>query len=410
MSPHLTCDIFCRVIDNYGDIGVAWRLARQLADEYGVEVRLFVDDLASVGKIAPGVAAVDVVALEKRGLLDPSVVPAKAGTQFLQTSDLQTKLDPGLRRGDKVVRFVEASKNKVHKISQFPAIYAWGTSSILAPADLVIEAFACELPPAYLQKMATREQKLVWINLEYLSAEPWVAAHHLLPSPHPQLSLTKYFFFPGFAANTGGLIRERALTPAATASAPRQDALRLYVFGYDASAMPEKIGELAATDTVASVTLAEGALATRVADRVSEQGIAKTNVVNFVPQTQFDDLLADYNILFVRGEDSFVRAQYAAKPFIWQIYPQADDAHFIKLDAFLQRYCEGMPNACAAAVHELWMAWNGAPGKDFQALWRAFLQYLPALQQHAVIWRNLLYAQPDLASNLMTFCQKVIKI
>ena len=39
-------DVFCRVVDNYGDAAVCWRLARQLADEHGARVRLWIDLLA----------------------------------------------------------------------------------------------------------------------------------------------------------------------------------------------------------------------------------------------------------------------------------------------------------------------------------------------------------------------------
>jgi hypothetical protein len=47
-------DIFCRVIDNYGDIGVCWRLARQLANEYPYQIRLWVDELAALKMICYG--------------------------------------------------------------------------------------------------------------------------------------------------------------------------------------------------------------------------------------------------------------------------------------------------------------------------------------------------------------------
>ena len=49
--PSLSWDIFCTVVDNYGDIGVCWRLARQLAAEHGFAVRLWVDDLASFARL-----------------------------------------------------------------------------------------------------------------------------------------------------------------------------------------------------------------------------------------------------------------------------------------------------------------------------------------------------------------------
>ena len=154
-----SCDIFCNVIDNYGDIGVCWRLARQLARERGVSVRLWVDDLASFAKLCP---------------------------------EADSAVDVQLCRGVEVRRWAAA----------FPAV---------EPARLVIEAFACKLPPSYVAAMAAQERKPVWVNLEYLSAEDWVETHHKLPSPHPKLPLTKYFFFPGFTEKTGGLLLERDL-------------------------------------------------------------------------------------------------------------------------------------------------------------------------------------------------------
>jgi uncharacterized repeat protein (TIGR03837 family) len=74
---------------------------------------------------------------------------------------------------------------------------------------VVIEAFGCELPAAYVEAMAGSARAPIWLNLEYLSAEAWVAGCHGLPSPHPRLPLVKHFFFPGFGPGTGGLLRER---------------------------------------------------------------------------------------------------------------------------------------------------------------------------------------------------------
>ena len=154
-----TWDIFCSVIDNYGDVGVSWRLARSLAHEQGAQVRLWVDDLTAFQRIRPDIR------------------PERAQ----QSCDGVT-------------------------------VCAWRPDmSAGRPADVVVEAFGCTLPEAYVADMVTRSPPPVWINLEYLSAETWVAAHHGLPSPHPRLPLTKYFFFPGYTEQTGGLLRERDL-------------------------------------------------------------------------------------------------------------------------------------------------------------------------------------------------------
>ena len=55
--PAQRYDVFCKVVDNYGDAGVTWRLARQLVREHDLAVTLWIDALASLAKIAPRVDA-----------------------------------------------------------------------------------------------------------------------------------------------------------------------------------------------------------------------------------------------------------------------------------------------------------------------------------------------------------------
>jgi uncharacterized repeat protein (TIGR03837 family) len=108
----------------------------------------------------------------------------------------------------------------------------------------------------------------------------------------------------------------------------------------------------------------------------------------------------------VRGEDSFVRAQWAAHPFVWQIYPQADEAHRDKLEAFLARYSAGLPQATADALAQFWRAWNDCAdhGTTPAAAWPAFADALPALAAHARAWCEAQAALPDLADRLTKFC------
>ena len=152
----LRWDIFCTVVDNFGDIGVTWRLTRQLIREHGRQVTLWVDDLESFARIEHGI--------------DP-------------TREFQQLAGANIRRWH----------------AAFPD---------LEPADVVVEAFACHLPEKYIMRMAKQSPRAAWINLEYLCAEKWIEETHALPSPHVRLPLTKYFFFPGFNERTGGLLRE----------------------------------------------------------------------------------------------------------------------------------------------------------------------------------------------------------
>ncbi len=360
-TARFSCDIFCRVVDNFGDVGVTWRLAHQLANEFNVATRLFVDDLTSLTKLVP-------------------------------------ELD-SLQR---------AQKLNLVDVHQWPR-----NATKLVPADFVIEAFQCALPDGYVNAMAMRIPAPVWLNLDYLSAESWVADHHLLPSPHPQLALTKYFFFPGFAAGTGGLLRERDLFLRRDAAMPRANAAELcvYVFAYPNRALSALIAAIELSTTQATITLAEGKLAEQyLQTHDAKTSNANINIQPFVPQTEFDALVWANDICIVRGEDSFVRAQWAAKPFVWHIYPQAEGVHWNKLTAFLDRYCIGLTSHAEASVREMWRAWNAEDAGAIAAAWRHFLAHRGDLDIHARNWADQLAKQLDLATKLMTFVEKSAKI
>ncbi len=364
-------DIFCTVVDNYGDIGVCWRLARQLVAEHGVAVRLWVDDLGAFSRICPEI--------------DPG-------------RESQTSIGVDVRRW--TLPFPDATK----------------------PADVVIEAFACELPECYVEAMARQQPAPRWINLEYLSAEPWVADCHGLPSPHPRLALTKHFFIPGFDENSAGLLRERDLLArhggfdapgwwARHGGAPVAGALTVSLFAYENKAVAALLDAwrngprpacCLATDSrvLASVGTAVGRKL--APNETWRDGTLDLRVLPFMRQEAYDDLLAACDLNFVRGEDSLVRAIWAGKPFIWHIYPQDDDAHRAKLDAFLDRYCAGLSAAAANALRTFWHAWNGETATAGQ--WKDFTTHLPEIAAHTRNFRDRLAQLPDLAKTLADFC------
>lgn len=373
------CDIFCSVVDNYGDIGVSWRLARQLAHEHGLAVRLWVDDLHSFGKMLPELDA-----------------------------DLPSQACRGVE-----IRYWE---------SPFP---------LAEPADLVIGAFACKLPESYIAAMAARESKPVWLNLEYLSAEDWVETHHQLPSPHPTLPLTKYFFFPGFTEKTGGLLQERDLLAQRDAFQQDKEAqarywrsldvpsrvaneLRVSLFSYENEAMHELLRTWEQGAQPVTCLLPEGRALPQVAEYFDQQngkagdvwqrGHLRVHVLPFVEQSRYDELLWACDINFVRGEDSCVRAQWATKPFIWQIYPQHDGVHLEKLEALRARYAEGLSELAASAVRDLWQAWNG--GVDIAVAWGRFVEHHTELEEYGKDWAERLSGN-NLALNLLAFYRQV---
>lgn len=335
MNPPALWDIFCRVIDNHGDLGVCWRLARDLAGR-GHAVRLWVDDAAALAWMAP----------------EP---PAGIQVCDWPAGEVQTQ-----------------------------------------PGDVVIEAFGCELPAGFVARMAARQPLARWINLEYLSAEAYVERSHGLASPQfngPGAGLTKHFFYPGFTPRTGGLLREPGLLeevlgfdgPAWLARrgwAARAGERVVSLFAYANPALPALLDELATQPTL--LLACPGPLRAQLTDRPG----LRTLALPYLPQDDYDRLLWACDLNFVRGEDSFVRAQWAGKPFVWQIYPQDDGAHAAKLEAFMA--AAGLSQRWAA----FWRGWNG-------------LAELPALPQQDAAqplrWRAHLAQQPDLVSQLLSF-------
>lgn len=358
-AMQLHWDIFCRVIDNYGDIGICWRLARQLASERGRRVRLWVDDLPSLQP------------------LSPMINPARA---------LQSAQGVEVR----------------HWVSDISVEYS---------ADVVIEAFACELPDSYLATMAKAERKPCWINLEYLTAESWASDCHGIASPHPALPLTKYFFFPGFAANTGGLLREKSLLETRSRYQellPAREHLEISLFCYDTAPVGGLLAALAKMEQASVVHVPPGKPLAAIRQHLPgtgpwRHGNAKIEPIPFLPLDKYDHLLWRSDINFVRGEDSFVRAQWAAKPFVWQIYPQDEDAHLIKLSAFLDRYCATMDSTSAQATAAMFTAWNGGE-PDLATALLHFVENRQAIAEANRTWCRDLASRDDLATALINFC------
>ncbi|AXS79827.1 elongation factor P maturation arginine rhamnosyltransferase EarP [Dechloromonas sp. HYN0024] len=351
-------DIFCRVIDNFGDIGVCWRLARQLAAEHGRVVRLWVDEPDSLQPLCPSI--------------DP--------TQAIQSY-----------QGVEIHHWVDDIE--IHRT-----------------ADVVIEAFACELPDSYLAAMSHAEKKPCWINLEYLSAESWAEDCHTMASPHPTLPLVKYFFFPGFSAKTGGLLRENGLFAERDhhiAATPASALVEVCLFCYDTAPVGALLDAFGSTPLPVICHVAPGQPLAAVKAHLGGDGpwqLGKVLVqpMPFLPVDDFDRLLWRCDINFVRGEDSFVRAQWAGKPFVWQVYRQDDGAHLIKLEAFLQSYGEGLDELTKRTLRRLFVAWN--IGGDIAAAWLEFLANRPAIADHNRHWADKLASRPDLAKALVNFC------
>jgi uncharacterized repeat protein (TIGR03837 family) len=346
--PSKSCAIFCRVIDNYGDAAVCWRLAAQLAADFSWNVQLIIDNPERLHQLSP------------------------------------TSPDVGV------------------------SVTRWSDDiSVDVLPDLVIEAFACELPPKLIAAMASRAVAPVWINLDYLSAEAWVEDCHLLPSPQSTHRLTKYFFFPGFTPRTGGILREADYSLRRTRFHPmnfrsefgipsQSQELLISLFCYDNAPAASLVDSLASLNQPIRV-LRPG----WNGDNLNKGGVTVQSIP-FLPQQHYDELLWLCDLNFVRGEDSFVRAQLAGKPFIWQAYPQEQMAHLDKVRAFLDRYAgvvKVSPGA-TASLQAAWLKWNEGSAPDMNSVLGNWQEIVHGASQ----WQEYIFHQKDLATQLVCFC------
>jgi uncharacterized repeat protein (TIGR03837 family) len=352
-------DIFCKVVDNFGDIGICWRLARQLQGEHGLQTRLWVDDLESAKKIIPSLN----INLNQQVVDEIVILKWHADADFSQA------------------------------------------------ADVVIEAFACDLPPAYLAVMTRKQSK--WVNLEYLSAEPWVDDFHAKPSPKPEYKLIRHFYFPGFTEKTGGLIREANIYHGAEDSKKDSDDLKISLFCYPFAPVNDLLIALQGNTHAVTVYVPQSSILPNIAQFFGKNNVQvgdkltmnnlTVEILPFLSQANYDKLLSECDLNFVRGEDSWIRAIWAGKPFIWQPYIQDENAHMKKLDAFLNLFyanCEKKQSVCEA--HRYWSA--GQLPKDVLT---AYLNDLDAIITQTQLQSAALSNQLDLAAKLVIFCNKL---
>jgi hypothetical protein len=419
----MQADVFCRVVDNFGDIGVTWRLVRQLQREHNWSIRLWVDDLSIFQRLE---ARINLHALQQ------------------------------------MIEHIE--------------IIHWGDPAPdLIPYPTVLCSFSCDLPATYIAQLHQRPAR--WVNLEYLSAETWVEGCHGLPSLRGD-GLSSYFFFPGFNANTGGLLRERELLtrrdswqkdldgqrqmlerlgvsaaalaawlPQPTASGSKseikpkrqsevqdlslppsvhqstltpqrgahplslppsvdvQTAHLLTLFCYPHAPVVQLLDALCADSRASVVLIPQGVAPELTTTRLGYLQQVYIERIPFVSQPEYDQLLWMADLNFVRGEDSFVRAVWAGKPLIWQIYPQTEGTHLIKLESWLKM------SSLPADIQDLMRNWNAdsisadLPSSIAQAVnAEAYAQWA----SHTLALTDTLAQEVDFAQALHDFCASKI--
>ena len=282
-------DIFCQVIDNYGDVGVAYRLAREFKRVYPNKKLRFVIN---------------------------------------QIEEL----------------------NLIRKSENIEVILYKDISKIENSADLIIESFGCEIPKKYMDK-ALKNSKLI-INLEYFSAEKWVDDFHLQES-FLGGNLKKYFFIPGLSEKSGGILLDNEfLERKKKVEANKEYYLEKFgikekydlmgsIFSYEKNfdSLIEELKKLGKKIILLILSEKTQKNFIKYFDNGNNYDKIKFVKLPFFTYDKYEELLALCDFNLVRGEDSFVRALLLGKPFLWHIYPQDENTHIKKLESFLEKYC-----------------------------------------------------------------------
>lgn len=375
------CWLFCTVIDNFGDVGIAWRLAQILSKEGGMNIHLWLDKDTALRTIVP----------------DTPPLPCRH--QEINLHHWQATAKP----------------------------FAADLDTTPQP-DIVIETFGCNIPQDVIDII--KKNHAIWLNWEYLSAENWAEAMHAKPSPQIG-GIEKFFWLMGFTEHSGGLLREQNYPYLSnhnenlrkTLKLPTKIAPEWLLFGYQSTAWADwlqmwrqhgrPITLLLAGRQIIQSLKAAHAVPENILNRdgsVFQTGPVTLIRLPFIPQNNFDSLLNMCDGLIVRGEDSFVRAQYAAKPFFWHIYPQAENAHIDKLHAFWQKAAANWPPHCQSAHQALSDDLNGhitlSPGTRLRH-WQTLSRAESSWQKQAAVWRDFLFAQKSATDRLADFIAKL---
>lgn len=308
-------DIFCEIIDNFGDIGVVYRISKELKKIFqNVRIRIVLNRLEEF----------------------------KAINKKVKDTDYQ-EIDGLICATEKYVK---------------ENIKTFGVS------DVFIEAFGCNVPEEYVKQ--AKESSKLWINLEYLSGEKWIEDFHLCESLIDSKTLKKIFFMPGFSEKSGGVIIDSGfLERMKYGKENRDEVFKKYfkdfdlkdkfigtVFSYEKNF--ENLLETLKNYKKETVLLLMGEKTQKSFSEILKKNLTEDygNIVkygkitmiypDFFSQEEYEEIISASDFNFTRGEDSFVRGIVLGKPFMWHIYLQEEKAHMDKIKAFTERFKESV--------------------------------------------------------------------
>lgn len=412
--------LLCKVVDNFGDIGVVWRLARAISDldAAGFSGTACADKADDASKTCDADKASTASKTCRRLVVDD----LNAFKNLVPSVDLNAPVQQV--DGWTVLRSDAAEECRA--------------SFLETPPLVILECFACGRPD-WLEHMLFDEgfpHTVQIINLEYLTAEPYADEFHKLLSLTRKKSVQKVNFMPGFTPQTGGLILDdafmRSLDAAHTLKADSAlsaddaiesrgtkkagDAFTAVIFAYerDFSTVARALDRFAREHSTAGkgsvlVRSAAGKSARPFADAAAGCSF-RTEQLPFMTQLEWDAMLCSSGFLFIRGEDSLSRACLSGHPFVWHAYPQSEDYQLVKVQALLDRMEPFFSPENYQLIRDYWRWYNNDDMKGYdseQALYQILVRY----EEMAVSFGNfskMLIKNGNLAAHLMTFIREIV--
>ena len=382
-----TLDIFCEIIDNYGDIGVVYRTAKELQKIFPEsKIRVFLNRLDEFKKINSQV--------------------------------------------------IDLPSQNIDGIEYITFDYLRDNANKLLTAQVIIEAFGCQIPEEYIEIAYDNSELL--INLEYLSAEDWIEDFHLQSSPLGRGKLKKVFFMPGFTEKSGGVIAnsnyleriQRVLENKEfyekkylSDIEDRENKIVGTLFSYEKNFTPllEDLKKLDKDVVILAMGEKTQDSLRKILKNFSiedfrnslKYGKIEIKFLNFLNQEEYEELINIVDFNFVRGEDSFIRAVLTGKPYMWHIYCQEEYAHMDKIEGFLDKYRRVIENFSdedfLLNMEKFFKDYNFRKENSLELGKESYLYFfenLAKIEKYNTIFRDFLIQKCNLINKLKDFIEK----
>lgn len=382
-----TLDIFCEIIDNYGDIGVVYRTAKELQKIFPKsKIRVFLNRLDEFKKINS------------------------------QVLDLPSQ--------------------NIDGIEYITFDYLRDNANELLTAQVIIEAFGCQIPEEYMEIAYDNSELL--INLEYLSAEDWIEDFHLQSSPLGKGKLKKVFFMPGFTEKSGGVIADSNYLERIqrilenkdfyekkylSDIEDRENKIVGTLFSYEKNFTPllEDLKKLDKDVVILAMGEKTQDSLRKILKNFSiedfrnslKYGKIEIRFLNFLNQEEYEELINIVDFNFVRGEDSFIRAVLTGKPYMWHIYCQEEYAHMDKIEGFLDKYRRVIENFSdedfLLNMEKFFKDYNFRKENSLELGKESYLYFfenLAKIEKYNTIFRDFLIQKCNLINKLKDFIEK----